>query len=145
MPSAPLCPGRRTQYQENAFPPLRPLNIPRVTVHVHHDLDILKYHRHFPLSQRPLNFYTALKIFLLQKNEAFNRKKVRPRCPIMRGSSLFADKAASLEMCKLDRNLWLDGRQFIGLRGDQNQFSGDLHLPLSPTPSFPLLKLYVVR
>ena len=74
MPSAPLCPGRLTQYQKKAFSPLRPLITPQVTVHIHHDLDILKYHRHFPLSQSPLNLYTALKKFPLQKNEAFNRE-----------------------------------------------------------------------
>jgi len=38
-----------------------------MTVHVLHDLDILKYHRHFPFSQILLNFHTALKIFLLQE------------------------------------------------------------------------------
>lgn len=38
-----------------------------MTVHVLYDLDILKYHRHFPLSQILLNFHTALKNVLLQE------------------------------------------------------------------------------
>ena len=81
MPSAPLCPGRLTQYQKKAFSPLRPLITPQVTVHKHHDLDILKYHRHFPLSQSPLNLYTALKKFPLQKTRLLTERESEKKMP----------------------------------------------------------------
>ena len=144
MPSAPLCPGRLTQYQKKAFSPLRPLITPQVTVHIHHDLDILKYHRHFPLSQSPLNLYTALKKFPLQKTRL---KRVREKDAQSCVASLRADKAASLEMCKLYRNLWLVGRQFTGLRHGaiQRPIFGGAERSASSSSSSPMIPFEIVR
>ena len=50
-------------------------------VHIHHDLDILKYHRHFPLSQSPLNLYTALKNLPLQKTRLLTERESEKKMP----------------------------------------------------------------